>query len=177
MMRFPRPLRRFLRREDGTATVEFAILVVPMFTMLISAVELGMIHIHHSMLERAVDLTVRDIRLGTGTAPQHDEIKAIVCERAGFIDDCANNLRLEMIQLDPRNWAAVSSDADCTDTSEPVKPVRRFEHGSDNELMFLRACAKFDPAFPTIGMGEKLVLAGDGKYALISSSVFVQEPR
>lgn len=175
-----RPLSKFLRRfrkeEDGTATVEFAILFLPMFTMLVSAIELGMIHLHHAMLEQALDETVREIRLGTGSAPTHDQIKTMVCDRTGFIDDCGSQLRLEMIRLDPRNWAGVPGGADCVDTSQEVAPVRSFQNGQSNELMFLRACAKFDPVFPTIGMGENLIVDGAGQYALIASSVFVQEP-
>lgn len=43
--------------------------------------------------------------------------------------------------------------------------------------MFLRACAKFEPVFPTLGMGDNLVKDGAGMYALVSTSAFVQEPR
>lgn len=176
MRRVTRYLRRFLRGEDGNATVEFSILFLPMFTFLLSAVEVGMIHVNHTMLERAMDMTVRDIRLGTGAVPQHDAIKDMICERAGFIEDCGNNLRLEMIRLNPRAWTGIPANADCTDQSEDVQPVRSFVSGAANDLMFLRACAKFDPVFPTIGMGENMIIDGAGKFALISSSAFVQEP-
>ena len=175
------PLRalcgRFCRSEDGTATVEFAILFpIFMFTMA-SAVELGVATLQHSMLERAVDMTVRDIRLGTGTAPQHDEIKTLICDRAGFIENCSVNLRLEMIQVDPRNWTPIPTNADCTDQSEEVAPVRSFVNGLENELMIIRACAKFDPLFPTSGLGDAMIKDGAGQYALVSTSAFVQEPR
>ncbi len=169
-------VRRFKKDEDGSSTVEFAILFVPMFTMLVSAIELGMIHLHHAMLEQAVDETVREIRLGTGQVPSHDTIKSMVCERTGFIEDCSSEIRLEMIRLDPRNWWPVPEGADCVDTSQEVAPVRSFENGQSNELMFLRACAKFDPVFPTLGMGENLIVDGAGQYSLVASSVFVQEP-
>jgi len=138
---------------------------------------LGFVTLHHSMLERAVDMTVRDIRLGTGTAPQHDEIKDMICAAAGFIDDCDTSLRLEMIQLDPYNWNEISDDADCIDQSEEVNPVRSFVNGLENELMFLRACVKIDPVFPTTGLGKNMVKDGAGQYALVSMSAFVQEPR
>ncbi|TNF59631.1 MAG: pilus assembly protein [Rhodobacteraceae bacterium] len=171
-----RHLRRFSRREDGSATVEFSILFLPMFTFLLSAVEIGMIHIHHSMLERAVDMTVRDIRLGTGTAPQHDQIRQTICDRAGFIDDCSGSVRIEMVLMDPFNWTNPPTDADCIDQSQTIAPVRSFTNGASNQLMFMRVCATFDPVFPTIGMGKNLIKDGAGKYALISTAAFVQEP-
>lgn len=175
------PLRaicgRFCRSEDGTATIEFAILFPIFMFVMASGVELGVATLQNSMLERAVDMTVRDIRLGTGTAPQHDEIKTLICDRAGFIENCSDNLRLEMIQVDPRAWVAIPANADCTDQSEEVAPVRSFVNGLDNELMILRACAKFDPLFPTSGLGGAMIKDGAGKYALVSTSAFVQEPR
>jgi len=168
---------RFSRSEEGSATIEFAITFPAMLFFMLSGIELGMVTMHHVMLERAMDLTVRDIRLGTGTAPQHDEIKDLICERAAFISNCNDNLRLEMVQIDPRAWSGLVGDADCTDQSEEVAPVRSFVNGLENELMILRACAKFDPFFATSGLGNKLETDGAGQYALVSVSAFVQEPR
>ncbi len=167
---------RFRRSEDGSATIEFAITFPAMLFFLLSGIELGMVTLHHAMLERAMDITVRDIRLGTGTAPQHDDIKDLICARAGFIDDCADNLRLEMIQLDPFNWAGLDSDADCIDHSVEVSPVRSFVNGQDNELMVLRACVKIEPIFPTVGLGATIDKDGAGNYSLLATAAFVQEP-
>ncbi len=171
-----RHLRRFRRREDGSATVEFSLLFLPMFSFLATASEVGMIHVNYAMLERAVDLTVRDIRLGTGAAPQHNQIRQDICDRAGFIRECSD-LKLEMVRLDPYSFQTPPTDVDCADRSEDVTPVRSFVNGASNELMFLRACAKFEPVFPTLGMGDNIVKDGAGMYALVSTSAFVQEPR
>ncbi len=172
-----RLLGRFSRSENGAATVEFAITFPAMLLFMLSGIELGMVTLKHSMLERAMDQTIRDIRLSTGTAPQHDEIKDLICARAGFISDCSANLRLEMIQVDPRNWTAISPTPDCTDQSEDVAPVRNFAPGRENELMIMRACAKFDPVFPTTGLGKNVQKDGAGQFALVSVSAFVQEPK
>lgn len=169
-------VRRFLRSERGNSTIEFAITFPVMFMMLASAVELGFMSLRHSMLEHAMDEVVRDIRLGTGDAPQHDEIKDQICVAAGYLNDCSDNLRLEMILLDPTDWVTPSSDVDCTDQSEEVTPVRSFTNGLDNELMLLRACVKVNPVFATWGMGANMVKDNAGQYALVSSTAFVQEP-
>ena len=167
----------FWRAEDGNATIEFAITFPAIITILLSGLELGFVTLQHSMLERAMDMTVREIRLGTGTAPQHNDIKDMICARAGFIPDCASSLRLEMVQVDPRDWTGISADPDCTDRSEEVSPVRNFQNGQENDLMILRACAKIDPVFPTTGLGKNMAKDGYGQYALTSTTVFVQEPR
>ncbi|GHG90377.1 TadE/TadG family type IV pilus assembly protein [Pseudodonghicola xiamenensis] len=170
-------LRRLWRQEDGNATIEFAITFPALIILLLSGLELGFVTMQHAMLERAVDQTVRDIRLGTGSAPQHDDIKDMICDRASFIPNCGDNLRLEMIQVDPRAWAGLDTTPDCTDKSEEVAPVRNFVNGQSNDLMILRACAKIDPVFPTTGLGKSLSTDAYGQYALVSTTVFVQEPR
>lgn len=176
--------RRFRRKEDGHATIEFVIVFPAVLLTMLAGIELSLVGLHQSMLERALDVTVRDIRLGTNTNPEYDEevahdvIKDTICERAGFINDCSTNLRLEMIQLDPFQPFNVPADVDCINTAEEAKPVRSFVNGQSNELMILRACAKINPVFPTSVMGKTLVNgSSDGKYPLVAISVFVQEPQ
>lgn len=169
-------LRRFRRDENGSATIDLAIMF-PLFIMaMMASVELGFISIKHMMLERALDLTVREIRLGTGSAPQHDKIKQDICNRAPMLEDCETNLRLEMVRLNLRTWTAPPGDIDCVEKSEVVNPVRSFSHGNVNELMLLRACALFEPLIPSSGLGKALDKEA-GFAAMIAQSAFVQEPK
>ncbi len=177
MQRVGNFLANWRQREDGNATIEFAIVFPAMIGMLLAGAELGMVSLRHAMLERAMDLTVRDIRLGTGDAPQHDQIKTTICARASFIEDCADNLRLEMVRVDPRNWSGIGERPDCTDRSEEAKPVRNFDNQAQaNDMMILRACAKITPIFPTTGLGKNLTKDAAGQFSLVSMSAFVQEP-
>lgn len=170
-------VRRFLRGENGTATVEFAIMFPFYITLFLSSVELGMIHFRHSMLERGLDMAVRDIRLGTGTNPSHDDIKDAICNYAGVLPECGDNLRLEMILVDPRNYNPPSATADCIDHSEASNPMQGFVHGGSNQMMLLRACYVFSPVIPTSGLGYQLPKDGAGNVAMTAASAFVQEPR
>ncbi|KIC13819.1 TadE/TadG family type IV pilus assembly protein [Leisingera sp. ANG-Vp] len=175
--RYTSILRRFRAQEDGTSTVEFAILVPAFIMILMSTVELGLINLRHSQLERALDQTVRNIRLTTGADQQHDDIRDEVCDRSGFIQECNTSLRLEMVQVDPFNWTPIDADPDCVNRIEDVQPVRNFVSGQSNELMLIRACMKFKPIFPTWGLGDSLSKDADGRISLVASSAFVQEPR
>lgn len=175
--RMTRNLRHFRAHDDGNASLEFALVIPAFLLILMTTVELGLINLRHSQLERALDQTVRDIRLTTGANPQHDEIRDEVCERSGFIDDCSTSLRLEMVQVDPFNWTPISSTADCVNRIEDVQPVRNFVNGQSNELMLIRACMKFEPLFPTWGLGDSAAKDEDGRIGLTATSAFVQEPR
>ena len=170
-------LRRWWAGDSGSATVEFAIMFPFFVTLFLSAVELGMIHFRHSMLERGVDMAVRDIRLGTGTNPSHDDIKDAICNYAGVLPNCGTNLRLEMILVDPFDYTPPPAIADCIDHSEDPNPLRTFDYGSSNEVMLLRACLVFSPVFPTAGLGYQIPKDGAGNIAMTVASAFVQEPR
>lgn len=169
--------RQFLRDEGGSASVEF-VLVFPVYlSMLLMSIELGFITLRHSLLERGLDIAVREIRLGTGTAPQHDEIKELICENAIMILDCENSLRLEMRSADIRAFNSLDATADCTDAAEPTKPVRQFTPGQENQLMLLRACLRYNPLFPEDALGSALTKDASGQAAVVVMSAFVQEPR
>ncbi|WP_296761734.1 TadE/TadG family type IV pilus assembly protein [Sediminimonas sp.] len=167
---------RFWRDERANPTIEFVIMFPVMVFFLLSAVELGFMTMRNTMLERAVDMTVRDIRLSTGMNLQHSDIKNTICDRAGMLPDCRDNLRLEMVQIDPRNWSTPDSTADCTDQSQEARPVRNFENGQENQMMLIRACLKFRPVFPLTGLGKSLTTDAAGHAAMVASSAFVQEP-
>ena len=169
-------LRRFKQDETGTASLEF-VLVAPFFLgIMIFSIEMGFVTMRATFLERGLDMAVREVRLGTSTAPQHDDIKQIICDNSVIINDCENNLRLEMRSADIRNFNALDSEADCTDQAEPAKPLRAFVPGQQNELMLLRACLKFRPLFPAGMLGSKLISDSGGQASLIATTAFVQEP-
>lgn len=180
MIRFISRLKRrgarLLRREDGNATVEFMLVVPVYLTLMTMSLELSMITLRQTMLERGLDIAVRDIRLGTGTSPTHDGIKRKICDEAMIINDCMNSVRLEMIPSDMRNLTTLGGQAQCTDRGEQGAPVLTFTPGQQNQLMFLRACAKFDPLFPTWQLARTLQKDSGGQVAIVTMSAFVQEP-
>lgn len=172
-----RRLRRFRRAEDGNVTIEFAIWFSLVFVLLATGVEMAYMNLRHAMLERAVDVAVRDIRLGTGAIPSYDDTRAKICQTASIVEDCEGNLTLEMIRVDARGFTGFANDADCRNVTEEIRPVRDFVAGRDNDLMLLRACMTFRPVFPTTGLGARLATDAQGYSWLVVKSAFVQEPR
>jgi Flp pilus assembly pilin Flp len=169
-------LRRFKRDENGNAVVEFALLVPIFIFFMMAAVEVGMMSIRNTMLERGLDQTVRWIRLNTGAAPTHNELKQMICAQE-VVPDCMENLQLEMVRRDIRNWQALPTEVSCTDRALDVQPMANLSFGMDNELMILRACAKYEPIFPSTWFTNELTLDESGDARLIAMTAFVQEPR
>lgn len=181
--------RRFAKEEDGNSVLPFALWAPLLMLLVASGLELGFATARFTMLEHAMDKTVRDLRLGTGTIYDRDSIKGKICDYAGVLPECESNLELEMVKLDIRDWGGVPTSIHCADmtvdqtasgsggTSEDeVKPVVQFEYGRENELMLLLACYKYEPLFPTTGLGERFVKDEAGYSRMVAEAAFVHEP-
>lgn len=168
---------RFRRDEDGNATIEFAFYFTVFFLVLTAGVEIAFMNLRHAMLERGVDVVVRDIRLATGDVPDYAEVRTRICEEAAIIENCSENLMLEMVEVDPRNFWTIEPNPDCRNAEEEPRPVRNFTPGMDNALMLIRACLKYKPMLPTTGLGKELNKDTQGYAQMMVTSAFVQEPR
>lgn len=180
--RFLEFIRDFRKADDGVVTVEFVIIFPVFFTFFLMTVENGIISFQHFRLERAVDLTVRDIRIGTIQNPTRAEMLEEICDRAGSIPSCETELEIELIANDLRNWTPVNGDIQCINRGEdPPAGDSPIPTGGDNELMYMRVCVRIDPIMPTTGIGKAIVdrNSGDaagGSYALVTTAAFVIEP-
>ena len=128
-----------------------------------------------------MDVVVRDVRIGAIPNPTRNTLRANICDVARLLPDCENQLQLEMIRRDLRNWVDVPDTVQCIDRGAEVQPVVEFTSGGNNELIFLRACVRLDPVLPTSLLGRTIVdananSAAGGSYALVSTTAFVVEP-
>lgn len=172
-----RRLRDASRREDGTATLDF-VMMVPIFVgLFVSSFELSIIMTRQMMLERGLDLAVRDLRLGTWPNVSTDILKTEICDSTiGLLSNCESQLMLEMVPVPTATWTTPNPDATCVDRSTNVQPVVSFDAGTENEMVIIRACVMIDPFFPGTGLALSLQKnIGDG-FPLIATSGFVNEP-
>jgi hypothetical protein len=181
-------LQRFRRDDSGVVTVEFVLIFPIFFSIFLMTYESGMISLRHVMLERGVDVTVRDIRIGQLVDPSLADLRTSICDVAGIIPDCEAQLQVELLPNDLRNWTTVNGTVQCVDRGDPGSTPDKITNGGNNELMFLRACARIDPILPSSAIGKNKIslsaaieasgtsTAAAGSYALVSTAAFVIEP-
>ncbi len=178
MIRFVmKGLRKFRKDEGGFMLIEFALAIPLIFTMFMTSVELGIYTTRQMFLDRGMDMTIRLVRLNTARKYTHAQLKDNICDFAGFLPDCDAQMRLEMKEVNMRDFRGLDGAADCVDTSKPVTPLRTFTNGGDHSVMLLRACYMFDPVFRLNGLGAGFTKDGAGHAKMISVAAFVQEPR
>lgn len=176
--RLTRRLRQLVRREDGTASVEFVLVLPVVFALLLSSAEAGFLQLRYVLLQRALDITVRELRLGQIPSPTHDKVKQEICKWTTMMPDCMGSLMVELTPVDTTNWTGLNSPASCVDRSEPLNQqvAPNFTPGTDDNLMLIRVCGVYDPYFPTIGLGLQITKDSSGAYHLVATSAFVNEP-
>ena len=170
---------RARRDERGNATIEFVLWVPFFITLMLASLESGLMLVQRSMLERAMDLTIRDLRIATILNPTHEDLKTVLCNRVLIIPSCTYNLLLEMQVVDTTTWGLPPVGKTCVDRSlgDDLQPVTTYQTGGKNDLVIMRACIKINPFFVTTGIGLQLRRDAAGMYALAATSAFANEPR
>jgi hypothetical protein len=175
--RLGRLLRRFRLSEAGSSTVEFVILFPAIWMMFGMTIEAGMYSMQQVMLERGLDLTVRQVRLGIMDSPTHDKLVTSTCKNALIMVDCKSSLRLEMITSSPTGFVAPSRKIACIDKAQSSPGAIAIVNGKNNDLMMLRVCMQIKPLLPFAGLGRALIKDGNGDYySLTATSAYVMEP-
>ncbi len=171
--------RRFRTSQSGGGAIELVIVLPVLLGIFISAMECGLYMTRQIMLERAVDMTVRELRLGQIDSPNHDKLKDSICENTSIIPDCATAIRIELVRISTTDWAFPTTGVACVDRDEPIDLSLEFNPGVENELMLVRVCLIQDAIFPGANFAQGIAFEGDdaGGYALVSTSAFVNEPR
>ncbi|MDM7932107.1 TadE/TadG family type IV pilus assembly protein [Tabrizicola sp.] len=178
-------LRAFIADERGTATIEFVLIIPVVLLIFMASMESSLFMARSVMLERSVDIVVRDIRLGSLSGLTHAQLKRRICETSALvysIDTCVDAMRIWMQPINTADFAMVAPPRSCVDRSEPIDPLQEptgdeFKFGVDNDIMLMRICLKEEPMFPTTVIGASLIAdETDGNYALLTTSVFVNEP-
>jgi hypothetical protein len=180
-------LKAFLGDDRGTATIEFVLLVPLVLTVFFASFESSFFMIKSVMLERSVDIVVRDIRLGKLDGLNHNSLKKRFCETSalGGGTSCIDKMRIWMQPINTADFKMVLPQRYCMDKSAKIDPLidppaAEFAYGVDNDIMLLHICLLEEPLFPTTIVGATLVAENgngdDQLYGIVVNSVFVNEP-
>lgn len=168
--------RRCAADERGSSSVEFALLMPTLMMLFYASFEATMFQVRQTMLDRGVDMAVRELRLSAGTPFSSATIRRDICARARILPDCTLSLIIEMTAIDGDHYALPADSAPCAESgSSGVTAPPLPGAALDQELMLLRACYAVDPVMPTSTLGLALTESG-GRIHIHSASAFVVEP-
>jgi Flp pilus assembly protein TadG len=181
-------VRRFRRREDGAAMVEFAFIITPFLALLCAIMETGLMFFANQTLETAVADAGRKIMTGQqqntpvsqGSTAAND-FKQIICPMVQTMFDCSklvvdvstvgNGWGATSASFDPNsNWVTQGNTIIDQTTGKPPNPS--YAPGSPGSVVIVRAYYPW-PIYASLL--DKLASGGNARL-LIATAVFQNEP-
>ena len=117
-----RLMRRFARRQDGAAAVEFAFVALPFLALTFAILETALVFFAGQTLEAAVADSARLIMTGQAQNASYTaaDFKAQVCDRIAGLFDCAGNMYVDVKSYS--TFGAISSASPVTNNKfDPTK--------------------------------------------------------
>lgn len=173
-------LRRFKTGQDGNATIEFVVFFPALMMLFLMGFESGYYMLRNVMLERSVDISIREVRLSNNSLPDFVSLKKNICKSAYILDDCEDKLQIEMrpVATEPGAVAGLGKVTRCVDTASDEDPLKytTYDVGAENQMMLVRVCALSKPLFPSTRFSASMVRDTQGNYAIVTNAAFVTEP-
>jgi Flp pilus assembly protein TadG len=166
--------RGFRKDESGATAVEFALVAMPFFLMVIGAVELGLFFGSSSVLEGASAAASRSLRIGEVQQSENPQevFEDKLCDNVGVMLKC-DDLQYEVIHVESNTFAGAEDyEPEFDDEGNLVPPP--FTTGNSNDVIIVRTFYKYKFLTPFIG---RLITGADRDWAmLLSTSVIKAEP-
>jgi Flp pilus assembly protein TadG len=167
-----RLLRRFVRRQDGSAAVEFSLIAAPFIALLFAIIETAMVFFAGQTLEAAAADSARLIMTGEAQTKgfSQADFKTQVCNRIYGLFDCAGGL-----YVDVKSYSSFTSIS----TASPVanktfNTSMSYSPGTVGDIVVVSLYYQW-PIYVSM-LGNNLDNLNGGKRLLAATSVFRVEP-
>ncbi len=165
--------RRFLRRQEGAAAVEFALVAVPFLALIFAILETALVFFAGQTLEAAVTDASRLIMTGQAQTANYTQadFKNAVCSRIYGLFDCSGGL-----YVDVKNYSSFSSIS----TAQPVNNGNfdsskiTYQAAGPNCIQVVSVYYQW-PIYVTM-LGNNLANLNGNKRLLAATAVFRNEP-
>jgi Flp pilus assembly protein TadG len=174
LLRF-RTVRRFARRQDGIAAVEFGIVAAPFLALMFAIMETAIVFFASQTLETAVADSARLIM--TGQAQQatppltQATFKDAVCAKILGLFNCASGIKIDVKTYS--SFSAVST-AKPFDANGNLLNNFGYTPGAPGDIVVVRLMYEW-PIYVSL-LGFNLADMASGKRLIIATAAFRNEP-
>lgn len=163
-------LNPFYRARQGAVAVEFGLIAIPLFALLLGIFEIGLIFLTQTSFERRLDLAARMIR--TGQAHEANWSRAdfseFMCDGLFLSGDCDADLRFTVEELN--NPASARNAA-----RGALRQDSLFIPGDANSVILIRVELDYSPVISAGGISPMTGVEGQ-TYTFAAATAFRNEP-
>lgn len=172
-LRRPSALRKLLRREDGTAAIEFAVVAAPFLALLFAIMESALMFLAGQTLESAAANSSRLILTGQAQNQGYSmsSFQSSVCGALASIFDC------NRILIDVRTATNFCS----ANTSLPVSNGTlqnnfTYSPGNPGDIVVVRLMYQWPVYVSLLGLSSALANMSGSQHLVMASAAFRNEP-
>jgi Flp pilus assembly protein TadG len=167
----------FVRRQDGAAAVEFALVALPFLALIFAILETALVFFANQTLEAAASESARLIMTGQAQSAgysQDDFKRQVVCsylQTGVSLFDCEHG-----VEVDVKSYSSFTA----IDTAPPVNNGQldtsnmAYTPGAAGDIVVVRLYYKW-PIYVSL-LGNNLATLSGGDRLLVATSVFRNEP-
>lgn len=169
----PRIVRRFARRQDGAAAVEFAMVAAPFLALVFAILETAIIFFAGQALETATADSARLIMTGQAQKQGFSaaQFKDQVCARVYGLFDCSSG-----VQVDVRTYSSFASvnSAKPVDSNGNLTVTPAYQPGGPGDIVVVRLLYQW-PVYVSL-LGLNLADTAGNKRLIMATAAFRNEP-
>jgi Flp pilus assembly protein TadG len=169
----PRIVRRFIRKDDGAAAIEFAMVAAPFLALVFAIMETALVFFAGQTLETAAADSARLIMTGQAQKQgfNQTQFKEQVCARIYGLFDCAGGLKVDVRTYS--SFAAIDSSKPVNGQGElTVTPT--YNPGNAGDIVVVRLMYEWPVYVPQLGLN--LADMANNKRLLMATAAFRNEP-
>jgi Flp pilus assembly protein TadG len=172
-LRAVRVVRRFARRQDGAAAVEFGLVVAPFLALIFAIMETAVIFFSGQALETAVADSARLIMTGQAQTQgfTQAQFKNAVCAKIYGLFDCQNGVTIDVKMFS--SFANVTMPSPIDANGNFVNNFT-YQPGGPGDIVVVRLFYQW-PVYVSL-MGFNLQNVSGGKRLLVATAAFRNEP-
>jgi Flp pilus assembly protein TadG len=167
--------RRFRKDRQGVTAVEFGIVAVPFFGLLLGIVEVALVFFTSQLIDSGVSEAARLIRTGQAQTQGFSEakFKQEVCSRVLVLSDCVTDLKLDVRTY--RDFESTKSNlGHPIDENGNLIEDFGYQPGVGGDIVLVRVFYEWPMISPNLGLGPGYLANGD--LLLASTVAFRNEP-
>lgn len=136
-------LRRLRKDESGATAIEFGIIAIPFFALMVAIIEVSLVYFGNFSLENGVDQAARLIRTGQAQQQGFNEtqFKESVCANVAGLSNCVSGLKVDVQRFD--DFTGVNLDDPLTSDGE-LRDDFGFNPGVGGDVVVVRAFYEWD---------------------------------
>ena len=166
-----RMLKNWLKKDCGVVAVEFAMIALPFFTLLLGTVEVSLFYASAVVLEGASESAARLVRTGQAVDSGDPEtaFKNRLCDMVKALIPCAD-IKYEAMKMGTGTFTEAQGKTPQYNASGQLVPSG-FDAGDASDVVMIRASYYYNFALPFIGT---LVTGGQGNAVPMTSTVVIK---